>query len=145
MLGIVTWSNICSETITISCLKLYNCSKKDSPSSSSSCCAASTDLSYPLLEPVSIVHCSREVFKATSCICNKTVILADRPTFARPCEGVYQSMSLMSSSLPLQQCLACLVHLTLIVFVMSGRWPYSCCFVGCFLQDLFNIAQRILV
>ena len=40
----------------------------------------------------------------------------------------------MSSSLLLQQCPACLVHLTWIVFVMGGRWPYSCCFVGCCLQ-----------
>ena len=43
----------------------------------------------------------------------------------------------MSSSLVLQQCPACLVRQTWIVFVMGGRWPYSCCFVGCFLQDLY--------
>ena len=36
----------------------------------------------------------------------------------------------MSSSLLLQQCLACLVGLTLIVFVMEGRWPCSWCFAG---------------
>ena len=36
----------------------------------------------------------------------------------------------MNSSLLLQQCPACLVRLTWIVFVMGGRWPYSCCFVG---------------
>ena len=35
--------------------------------------------------------------------------------------------------------------LSLIVFMMGGRWPYSCCFVGCCLQDLFNIAHNILV
>ena len=34
----------------------------------------------------------------------------------------------MSSSLLLQQCPACLVRLTWIVFVIGGRWPYSCCF-----------------
>ena len=28
---------------------------------------------------------------------------------------------------------------------MGGRWPCSCCFVGCCFQDLFNIARRILV
>ena len=28
---------------------------------------------------------------------------------------------------------------------MGGRWPYSCCFVGCCFQDLFNIACSILV
>ena len=53
-----------------------------------------------------------------------------RPAFARPCDGVHKSTSLMSSSLILQQCPACLVLLTLIVFVMGGWWPYSWCFVG---------------
>ena len=42
-------------------------------------------------------------------------------------------------------CPACLVHVILIVYVIGGRWPYSCCFVGCCLQDLFNIACSILV
>ena len=51
----------------------------------------------------------------------------------------------MSSSLLLQQCSACLVRLTWIVFMMEGRWPYSWCLVGCCLQDLFNIARSILV
>ena len=36
----------------------------------------------------------------------------------------------MSSSLLLQQCPACLVRLTWIVFVMGGKWPYSCFFLG---------------
>ena len=45
-------------------------------------------------------------------------------------------MSLMSSSRLLHQCLTCLVCLTWIVFVMGGKQPYSCCFVGCWLQDL---------
>ena len=40
-------------------------------------------------------------------------------------------MSLISSSLLFPQCPTCLVRLILIVFVMGGRWPYSCCFVGC--------------
>ena len=51
----------------------------------------------------------------------------------------------MGSSSLLQLCPACRVRLTLIVFVMGGRWPYSCCFVKCCLQDLFNIASSILV
>ena len=55
-----------------------------------------------------------------------------------------RSTSLMSSSLLHQQCPACLVPLTWIVFVMGGRWPYSWCFVWCCLQDLFNIARSIL-
>ena len=60
-------------------------------------------------------------------------------------EGVHRSTSLMSSSLFLQQCPARLVRLTWIVFVMDGRWPYSCCFERCCLQDLFNIACSIFV
>ena len=44
-------------------------------------------------------------------------VRAGRPAFARPCVGVHKSTSLMSSSLLLQQCPACLVRLTWIVFV----------------------------
>ena len=72
-------------------------------------------------------------------------VRAGRPAVAWPYVGVHRSTSLMSSSLLLQQCPACLVCLTWIVFVMGGRWPYSWCFVGCCLQDLFNIARSILV
>ena len=68
-----------------------------------------------------------------------------RPAFAWPYAGVQRSTSLMSSSLLLQQCPACLVRLAWIVFMMRGRWPYSWCFVGCCLQDLFNIARNILM
>ena len=72
-------------------------------------------------------------------------VRAGHPAFARPYLGVHRSTSLMSSSLLLQQCPACLVRLTWIVFVMVGRWPYSWCLVGCCHQDLFNIARSILV
>ena len=72
-------------------------------------------------------------------------VLAGRPSFARPYAGVHRSTSLMSSSLLLQLCPACLVRLTLVVFVMGGRWLYSWCFVGCCRQDLFNIARNIFV
>ena len=72
-------------------------------------------------------------------------VRAGRPAFARPCVGVHKSSSLMSSYLLLQQCPACLVCLTWIVFVIGGRWPYSWCLVGCCRQDLFKIARSILV
>ena len=71
-------------------------------------------------------------------------VRAGRPAFAWPYAGVHRSTSLMSSSLLLQQCPACLVRLTCIVFVMGGRWPYSWCLVGCCHKDLFNIARNIL-
>ena len=49
-------------------------------------------------------------------------VRAGRPAFARPYVGVNKSTSLMSSSLLLQQCPACLVCQTWIVFVIGGRW-----------------------
>ena len=116
-------------------------------SSSSSCHAISTDIPYLFSPSLSIVHCFRQVLSATpaSSYSSCMQVRAGRPAFARPCEGVPRSTSLMSSSLLLQQCLECLVRLILTVFVMSARWPYSSCFVWCCLQDLFNIARSILV
>ena len=72
-------------------------------------------------------------------------VRAGRPAFAWPYAGVHRSTSLMSSSLLLQQCPTRLVRLTCIVFVMGGKWLYSWCLVGCWRQDLFNIALNILV
>ena len=61
-------------------------------------------------------------------------VRAGRPAFARPCVGIHKSTSLMSSSLLLQQCPACLVRLTWIVFVIGGR----CSTVGV----LWGVAAR---
>ena len=47
-------------------------------------------------------------------------VRAGRPAFARPCVGIHKSTSLMSSSLLLQQCPACLVRLTWIVFEIGA-------------------------
>ena len=49
-------------------------------------------------------------------------------------------MSLMSSSLLLQQCSTCLVRLTLILFMMGGR-----CFVGCCLHFYLVTFNRIRI
>ena len=66
-----------------------------------------------------------------------------RPAFAQPCVGVHKSTSLMSSSLLLQQCPACLARLTWIVFVIGGRWPYSWCLVGVLSPELVqDCSQR---
>ena len=64
-------------------------------------------------------------------------VRAGHPAFARPYAGVHRSTTLMSSSLLLQQCPACLVRLAWIIFVIGGRWPYSWCLVRCCCQDLF--------
>ena len=69
---------------------------------------------------------------------SRMYVRAGRPAFVRSYVGVHRSTSLMSSSLLLQQCPACLFRLTWIVFVMGGRWPYSWCFVGCCLQVSSN-------
>ena len=81
------------------------------------------------LHPVSSQSCSMYV-------------RAGRPAFARPYVGVHRNISFMSSSLILQQCPACLVRLTPIVFVMGGRWPYSLCFVGCCPQGLVQYCSQ---
>ena len=51
----------------------------------------------------------------------------------------------MGSSLLLQQCSACLIGLTWIVFVMGGKWSYRYSFKAFYLQTLFSIACSILV
>ena len=79
--------------------------------------------------PVSVQSCCRWV-------------LVGRPTLARPCKGVHERRSVMSSSLLLQLRPACLIWR---VLEMGGRWPYRCCFVGCCFQDLLNSACSILV
>ena len=115
-------------------------------SSSSSCRAASRDIPDPL-SPFSLSFIasgrSSGLHPVSSHSCCKYV-RAGRPAFAWLYAGVYRSTSLMSSSLLLQQCPACLVRLTCTVFVMWGRWPYSWCLVRC-CQDLFNIARSIFV
>ena len=112
---------------------------------SSSCHAASIDLPDPPLAP----RCYRQLLpggiQGSILYRYRAVVLASRTAFARQCEGVHRSMSVLSSSLLLQQCPACLVCLTLIFFVIGGSWLYKCCFVGCCFQGLFNIARSILV
>ena len=118
-----------------------------SSSSSSSCRVASMDIPDSLSPLLPIIHRvvrSSGLHPVSSHSCCMYV-LAGRPAFAWPYVGVQRSTSLMSSSLLLQQCPACLVRLACIVFVMGGRWPYRWCLVGCCRQDLFNIARIILV
>ena len=103
--------------------------------------AASTDIPGPLSPLLPIIHRLWQFFRATSSHSCWMYVRAGHPAFAWPYVGVHRSTSLMNLSLLLQQCLACLVRLTW----MGGRRPYSWCLVGCFRQDLFNIACSILV
>ena len=114
-------------------------------SSSSSCRAVRTDIPDPISRHFSLLFIASgrsstlHPVSAHSCC---MYVRAGRPAFAQPYVGVHRSTLLVSSSLLLQQCL---VHLTWIVFVMGGRWPYSWCLVGFYCQDLFNIPRNILV
>ena len=100
--------------------------------SSSSCRAASTDSRVPLLPFVSTVHHFISIIQVFLCPYR---VLAGCPTLAHPYEGVHGITFLISSSLLLLQCPDYLVCLIWTVFKMGGRWPYSCCFVGCCLQE----------
>ena len=103
-------------------------------SSSSSCRAVSTDIPDSLPPPPLLVHCFRQVFRATSRIGTELLYVVSSWSsclFTSMWRGPqeYITYELVPTS-P-----ACLVHLILIVFVMGGGWPYSCCFVRCYLQD----------
>ena len=95
-------------------------------SSSSSCHAACTDIltlsrHFSLLFITSGRSSRLHPVSSRSCC---MYVQVGRPAFPQPYARVHWSTSLMSSSLLLQQCLACLVRLTRIVFMMGGRWPY---------------------
>ena len=115
-------------------------------SSSSSYRAGSTDIPDPLSPLLPIVHrpsrsSGQHPVSSHSCW---MYVRAGRPAFARPCVGIHKSTSLMSSSLLLQQCPACLVRLTWIDFVIGGRWPYSWCLVGCRCRTCWGLHAAFL-
>ena len=116
-------------------------------SSLSSCRTMSTEIPDPLSPLFPILHCFRQVFKATSrigtellsvgssrssCLCSS---MCRVPQEYITYESVltYRAVSCMFGSSNLDS------------FVMGGRWPYSCRFMGCCLHNLINIARSILV
>ena len=108
-------------------------------SSSSWCRAVSTDLPDPL-------SCHPFLSSIVPNRYQGYILHRHRAVYIGSCgSSIWRGMSIMSSSLLLKQCPTYLVLLTLIVFVMGSRWPYICYFVGCFLLDLFSIADHILV
>ena len=99
--------------------------------SSSSCRTASTDIPDPLSSLRSSPLAGLQGYIpyphiAAVCMFEPVVLLLPGHKV-----GFHRNTSLMSSSLLLQQCPACLVRLTWIVFSMGGKWPYSWCLVGC--------------
>ena len=57
-----------------------------------------------------------------------------------PLESVTNEFIFVSPAIPCVSCSSYLDGLR-----AGGRWPYSCCFVGCFFLDLVNIAYINLV
>ena len=112
---------------------------------SSPCRIASTGFPDSPSLVIRLYHVSLPAGTLNYILCLYRAVLVGCPTFARLCEGVHEKKSLMSWSLLIQLCPACLVRLIWIVLEMGGRWTYSCCFVGCCFQDLFNMARSILV
>ena len=113
------------------------------PSSSSSCRATSTDLPDPFPAAFSIVQCFRPVFKASSCIGTEQLYVGSRlssclcPSMRRgPQEYVTYEFVPISPAVS---------RMSNLVFMIGGWWLYSNSFVGCCLQDLFNITRTISV
>ena len=119
-----------------------------SSSSSSSCRAHSTYISMTISRQPSLSFIVPERSYAQHPVSSHSWsmwVLGGRPTLACSCVGFYRRTSLMSSSLFLQQCPACLVRITHMVYKMGGKWPYSSFLVGCCFHDLFKTACSILV
>ena len=82
--------------------------------------------------PVSIVHCSWEVFQATSCISTKLMYIGSSwsynfcvSIFTGPQEYIDYELILTSPAVFYMPGLSYLD-----IFVICGRWPYSWSFVG---------------
>ena len=100
----------------------------------------SLNLAIHLFHPSSITPDRSSRLHPVSAQSRSMFVFDGRPTLVCPCVGVLKR----KSSFLLQQCLACLVHLTWIACEMIGSWLYSCCFVRCCFQDLFKTARSIL-
>ena len=98
---------------------------------------------WPTLATLLIVYYFRQVFRATSRIGTKLLYVGSRWSYCL-CSSMWRGLQeyITYEFVPTSPGVVCL---TLIVFMMGGRWPYSCCFVGCCLQELFNIACSIFV
>ena len=95
---------------------------------SSSCCAISTDIADPLYPPLPIIHCSQQVLRVTSHIGIELLDVGSKWP-SNLCSSMWRGSlwvrPYFSSSVP-----HVWFYLTWIVFMMGGRRPYSCCFVG---------------
>ena len=131
----------------INLCRLFNAKATLLEEQSSSCSsyrAISMDIPDPLSPPLPIVHCFWQFLRATSSIGTELLYVCSSWSSCL-CLSMWRGPQEYITYELVPTSPACLVRLILIVFMMDGRWPYSSCFVGCCLQDLFNIAHSILV
>ena len=103
-----------------------------------SCHAASTD--FPDSLSILFYHLSFPAGLLDNILCPYRAVV--HPILMHPRERVHRRTSLMSLSLCLQQCPMSLIWM---ILEMGGKWPHSCCLLGCCFQNLFNISHSILV
>ena len=105
-------------------------SKKCILSVSSSSSAASMDFPDSLSLSIPIIHCSWLVFQTISCVCTELM-------FKNSCWLANIGTSMCRDPLKnityefIQQCPIYFVFFPWMSFEMGGKWPYSCCFMGC--------------
>ena len=94
------------------------------------CRAASMDLPDSLSSPVSIVHRTREVFQATSCIGTELLYIGSSWS-SNLCLSVWRNLqeNVTYEIILTSRIVSCMSGSSLIIFVMGGRWPYNCCFL----------------
>ena len=114
--------------------------------SSSSRHAISTDIPDPFSPPLPIVHWCRLVFRVTSRISTELLYVGSSwssclcwSMWRGPLEYIPYKV------FPTSPAVSRMSGSSNFVFVMGGKWPYSCCFLRCCLHDLFNIDDSILV
>ena len=135
-------------SVVTGCVKYHFYLSVFSSSLSSSRRTIRTDISDFLSPLFSIIHWFRVDFRNTSRIGTELLYVGSSWSSCLGSSiwrGPHRVNRLWARPLLLHLCPTSLVRLTLIVFVMGRKWPYSCCFVGCRLHDLFNIARSILV
>ena len=105
-------------------------------SSSSSCRTISPDISDPISPSLTIVHWFWQFSRATSSICTELLYVCSSWTSCL-CSSLwrgpqeYITYELVPTSPAVSRTSGSSI---LIVFLMGGRWPYSCCFVRFCLQ-----------
>ena len=138
------WVDIITSIQQLEQIKIRICRQKSFILSiaSSSCHASSTDFLDSPLPLISIVHRFWQVFSVTSCVHTELLLISSSwpsNTFSSMWRGPEENVTYEFVS-P-----AFLVCRTWMVLKRGGRWSYSCCFVGCCYQELFNISHHLVV